>query len=137
MSIVGSDHTVLLVRDIEEGIQTYRDRFNMVLSHRAGNTDVGINQAFFALADGTFLELIAPIDQSSPLHQVVESRGEGVHVLALKVEDLASTVAQLRAENVELVGVGTPQVFIHPKSAHGVMIQLWPIDRKHRWRDGN
>ena len=66
----------------------------------------------------------------------MKEHGEGVHVLALAVDDLEASVAALQAEGVQLVGAGTPQVFIHPKSAHGVMIQLWPKDRPHRWRDG-
>ena len=49
---------------------------------------------------------------------------------------LTTYIAELQAQGVQLVGAGTPQVFIHPKSAHGVMIQLWPKDRPHRWRDG-
>ena len=58
-------------------------------------------------------------------------------MLALAVDDLDESVAALQQQQVQLIGVGTPQVFIHPRSAHGVMIQLWPKDRPHRWRDSN
>ena len=58
-------------------------------------------------------------------------------MLALAVDDLDESVAALQQQQVQLIGVGTPQVFIHPRSAYGVMIQLWPKDRLHRWRDSN
>ena len=137
MAIVGTDHTVMLVQDIEAGITTYRDHLGLELSHQVEHTEAGISQAFFALADGTFLELIAPAGDNSRFDQVLNDNAEGVHVLALAVDDLDESVAALQQQQVQLIGVGTPQVFIHPRSAHGVMIQLWPKDRLRRWRDSN
>ena len=58
-------------------------------------------------------------------------------MLALAVDDLDESVAALQQQQVQLIGVGTPQVLIHRRLAHGVMIQLWPKDRPHRWRDSN
>ncbi len=55
--------------------------------------------------------------------------------MALTVDNLDQTIETLQARGVKLIGVGTPQVFIHPKAANGVMIQLLPKDRAHRWRD--
>ena len=55
--------------------------------------------------------------------------------MALTVDNLDQTIETLQARGVKLIGVGTPQVFIHPKAANGVMIQLWPKDRAHRWHD--
>ena len=137
MSITGTDHTVIVVRDIEDGIHKWRDGLGLTLSHRVDLEDAGIRQAFFALEDGTFIELIAPARQGSPLDGVLESRGEGIHVLAMRVDDLEKSVAELSAKGVRLTGVGTPQVFVHPAFSNGIMIQLWPKDRAHRWRDGN
>lgn len=137
MSVSGTDHVVIAVRDIDEGIRTWGDRLGLTLSHTADLPEAGLRQAFFALDDGTFIELIAPAGAGSPLDGVLAARGEGIHVLALKVDDLDEAVAGLEARGVRLTGVGTPQVFIHPKSASGVMVQLWPKDRPHRWRDGS
>ena len=134
MAIVGNDHTVLLVRDIEVAVATWRDGFGMTLSHRVDYVEGGLAQAFFTLDDGTFIELIAPLDAASPINGVLESRGEGVHVVALAVDDLDATVEAMQNAGVVLIGVGSQRVFIHPKSANGVMIQLWPKDRPHRWR---
>ncbi|MEM8767746.1 MAG: VOC family protein [Pseudomonadota bacterium] len=134
-TFTATDHIVLAVRDIEEGISNWRDRLGMPLSHRADLDDAGVRQAFFSLQDGTFIELIAPMSDSSPLADLLARRGEGIHVLALRVDDLDSTVARLQDEGVRLSGVGTPQVFVHPSESNGVLVQLWPEDRPHRWRD--
>ena len=136
MSISGTDHTVIAVRDIEDGIRNWRDGLGLVLSHAVDLDEAGVRQAFFALPDGTFIELVAPAREGSPLDAALEARGEGIHVLALRVDDPDETVAGLQTQGVRLTGVGTPQVFVHPKSANGVMIQLWPKNRPHRWRDG-
>ncbi|EAW33196.1 hypothetical protein GP2143_18111 [marine gamma proteobacterium HTCC2143] len=135
MPFTGADHTVIVVRDIDQAIHTWQNQFGLSLSHRADLPEVGIRQAFFLLEDNTFLELIAPMGEQSPIEKVLESRGEGVHTLALKVDDLDATVENLESQGVQLMGVGTPQVFIHPKSANGVRVQLWPSTRPHRWKD--
>ena len=77
MAIVGTDHTVILVQDIEAGITTYRDHLGLELSHQVEHTEAGIRQAFFSLADGTFLELIAPAGDNSRFDQVLNDNGEG------------------------------------------------------------
>lgn len=135
MAFTETDHIVIVVADIEAGIETWREQLGMTLSHRASVPEAGIHQAFFLLPDNTFIELIAPASENSAIQNIVDRRGEGVHVVSLKVDDLESSVAELQARGVKLIGVGTPQVFIHPKSANGVMIQLWPANRPHRWRD--
>ena len=134
MTIKGTDHLVLLVSDIESGVRTWRDDLGLTLSHRVDLPEIGMAQAFFLLDDGTFIELIAPTAETSPLNAALESRGEGVHVAAMRVDDLACTVGELKARGVRLVGEGTEQVFIHPTSANGVLVQLWPSDRPHRWQ---
>ena len=136
MSITETDHIVIIVADIEAGIENWRDKLGLTLSHTADLDEAGIKQAFFALEDGTFIELVAPTHDESRLAEILETRGEGIHVLALRVDDLEESVETLQAQGAQLIGVGTPRVFIHPDSANGVMIQLWPRDRPHRWRDG-
>ena len=95
----------------------------------------GIKQAFFPLADGSFIELLSATNDESRVAQILRDKGEGIHVLAMQVADLDTAVEQLQTNGIELMGVGTDRVFIHPDSANGVMIQLWPKDRPHRWRD--
>lgn len=134
MSLTEIDHIVLLVRDIDEAIQTW-ERLGFKLSYRVHLGDVGLAQAFFILADGTFIELIAPTVQDNIYAEMLREKGEGLRLLSFRVDDLDEAVADLLQKGVTLRGVGTPRVFVEPESASGMLIQLWPKDRPHRWRD--
>ena len=95
------------------------------------------------LPDGSGLDLLHRIKETypdvsvvirdhrvAPIHQRLETRGEGVHLIAMKVDDLEATLVDLRAKGVRLVGdpgAGNPvrgQVFIHPQETGGVLTQL-------------
>ncbi len=126
MGIKGVDHIVVRVKDIDEGIATYRDALGMELERTSESQAIGIKQAFFPLSGGEFLELVAPLSPESPVGRAIESRGEGVHTVAMSVEDLPGTIKALKEKGVQLIGADRPggQVFIHPRSAHGVLVQL-------------
>ena len=133
MSVTGIDHVVIVANDIDESIDTWQ-KIGLTLSHRVDLGSAGMQQAFFSLDDDTFIEVLAPSHEQSPISKTLTDRGEGMHVMALEVDDLKLTVEELQSKGVELIGVGTDQVFIHPKSANGIMIQLWPKDRPHKWK---
>ncbi len=135
MTFKAFDHIVLLVASLEHGISTWQDKLGLTLDYRIEQPTAGIAQAFFTLADGTFIELIAPTSQDSDLAALLETREEGLHVLAMQVDDLEQAQSALEANDVRLIGVGTERVFIHPQSANGILVQLWPADKPHRWRD--
>jgi methylmalonyl-CoA epimerase len=124
MGMKGVDHIVVRVKDLDEGISTYRDKLGMELERTGESEAMGIKQAFFPFADGGFLEVVEALGPETPVGKAVESRGEGVHIIALAVDDLEATVNAMQAAGVQLIGVGSPQVFVHPKSTHGLLIQL-------------
>ena len=64
------------------------------------------------------------VGPESAVGRALEGRGEGIHTVAFAVDDLALTVQHMKDNDVRLIGEGGPQVFVHPKSAHGVLIQL-------------
>lgn len=124
MGVKGVDHVVVRVKDIEEGIRTYRDKLGMEMERQAESEALGIKQAFFPFEDGGFLEVVAPLGDDSPVGKAIASRGEGVHTISFAVDDMDATVEAMEAAGVTLIGVGTPQVYVHPKSAHGLLVQL-------------
>jgi methylmalonyl-CoA epimerase len=124
MGIKGVDHIVVRVKDLDEGISTYRDKLGMKLERTDESEAMGIKQAFFPFADGGFLEVVASLGPDTPVGKAIESRGEGVHTIALAVDDLEATVKAMQEAGVQLIGVGSPAVFVHPKSAHGLLVQL-------------
>jgi methylmalonyl-CoA epimerase len=126
MALTGFDHLVIRVKDIEAGIATYRDGLGLELERTDESEALGIKQAFFQLPGGGFVELVAPTDPESAVGRALESRGEGIHTMAMEVDDLESTVAAMRDAGIKLIGEGGPQVFVHPKSTHGILLQLTP-----------
>ena len=126
MTFKGVDHIVVRVKDLDAGIANWRDNFGLTLDHTSQSEELGMKQAFFNLDNGGFIEVIAPLNEDSPVAKAIESRGEGLHVMAMEVEDRDATVKQLEANGVKLIGVGSSQVFIHPKSANGILVQLTP-----------
>ncbi|MBT3426369.1 MAG: methylmalonyl-CoA epimerase [Gammaproteobacteria bacterium] len=127
MAMNGVDHVVIRVKDFEEAVQTWRDKLGLDLERTAESEVLGIKQAFFPLANGGFIEIVAPLNDESAVGRAVASRGEGLHTLAMEIDDLDATVQELQNKGVQLIGVGGPQVFIHPKSANGILVQLSPV----------
>lgn len=92
----------------------------------------GFRWAQFFLPGSVKLELLQPLNPKDPEHFLVRflaSRGEGVHHLTFKVTDLGAAVTSARSLGFEVVGVDTSsdywkEAFVHPRSAHGALIQL-------------
>ncbi len=126
MAVKGFDHLVVRVKDIEAGIATYRDGLGLELERTDESEALGIKQAFFQLPGGGFIEIVAPTDPDSAVGRALEKRGEGIHTVAMEVDDLEGTVSAMRDAGMQLIGEGGPQVFVHPKSTHGILLQLTP-----------
>ena len=88
-----------------------------------------VNVAMLACG-GPRLELLEPAGADSPIGRFLEKRGEGLHHLALLVDDLAAAVERLTAAGARLLNEprqgagGHTYVFIHPASTGGVLLEL-------------
>ena len=129
MAMTGFDHLVIRVSDLEEGIRTYRDRLGLTLDRTDQTDALGVRQAFFSLPGGGFIEVVAPTDPDGAVARSLESRGEGIHTIAFAVDDLEATSAAMKEAGARLIGEGGPQVFVHPRSTHGVLLQLTARDK--------
>ena len=105
MALTGFDHLVIRVKDIEAGIATYRDGLGLELERTDESEALGIKQAFFQLPGGGFVEIVAPTDPESAVGRALESRGEGIHTMAMEVDDLDGTVAAMRDAGRKDVGL--------------------------------
>ena len=124
MTMTAYDHLVVRVGDIDAGIETYRDRLGLTLDRTGENEALGIKQAFFNLPGGGFIEIVAPLSEDSPVGRALAKSGEGVHTISFQVDDLDATCSAMKEAGAQLIGEGGPQVFVHPKSTHGVLLQL-------------
>ncbi len=123
MTIRGIDHVAVLVSDLEASIQNWSENFGLSLDHRRDHAGIGIKQAYMRFPDGTFLELVAPLNETSPMASSLVESGEGFRGVSLKVNDVEQTLAQLQSRKVRTFVQGNV-TFIHPKSSNGLVISL-------------
>ena len=125
----GVDHVVIAVKDLDAAVSRYETIYGGPVSERREAEAAGMKMAFFRQGD-SFVELVSNLGDGGPIAKRLAERGEGVHLIAMKVEDLVKAVDELRAKGVRLVGdpgAGNPikgQVFIHPSETGGVLTQL-------------
>ncbi|MEJ2507589.1 MAG: VOC family protein, partial [Ignavibacteriaceae bacterium] len=86
--------------------------------------------AFFQIGE-TKIELLESTHPEGPVAKFIEKRGEGIHHIAFKTNDVNSSLKELKEKNVKLIDEnlrkGAEQLdigFIHPKSAYGVLIEI-------------
>lgn len=125
----GIDHVVIAVKDLEAAVSTYETIFGKTVSDRKEIAESSMRMAYFRF-DDSYVELVSSIGDEGPIAKRLAGAGEGVHIVAMKVADLAATVAHLRDKGLRLVGDPGPdkpitgQVFIHPSVTGGVLTQI-------------
>jgi len=125
----GIDHVVIAVKDLDSSIGQFEKTFGVSVSERGEPQGAGFKNAHLRF-DESYLELVSPTDDTGPVGRRVAASGDGVYLIALRVDDIEKTVQQLRDKGVRLVGdpgAGNPikgQIFIHPSAAGGVLTQI-------------
>ena len=124
------DHIGIAVADLDAALRFYRDALGL---HVDAPEEVASQRvrAHFVAAGGAALELLEATAEDSPIAKYVAKRGPGLHHITLRVDDLAAALAQLKARGVRLIDEaprpgahGSLVAFIHPSSAHGVLVEL-------------
>jgi methylmalonyl-CoA epimerase len=124
-------HIGLAVRDLDAAIDLYQGVFGLELVHRWVAPADGIEAASFRVGD-LEIELMQPTGSGTPVGRYLERRGEGIHHLAYRVDDVASALERARSAGLETVdqvpregGDGRTLIaFLHPKSTLGVLTEL-------------
>ncbi len=126
------DHVGIAVADLDAAKAFYRDTFGMETVHEETNEEMGVREAMVAVGDsGSFLQLLAPLSDSSTIAKFLDRHGPGLQQLAFRVTDLEAVSTILRERGVRLlydVGrrgtAGSLVNFVHPKDAGGVLVEL-------------
>lgn len=122
------DHIGIVVRDVEEARQAY-EALGLKVTHVKEVAEQKVIVAFLPVGD-TEIELVQPTTADSGVAGFLEKRGEGLHHICLEVDDIEATLADLKARGMRLIdqeprpGAFGRVAFLHPKSAHGVLIEL-------------
>ncbi|MER3398470.1 MAG: methylmalonyl-CoA epimerase [Chloroflexota bacterium] len=123
------DHIAIAVRDLEAALEFFRERLGLDVDQVVTVERDRVRVAFLPVGD-THLELLEPLDEAGPVARFIDRRGEGLHHVCLEVEDIGAALAELGAAGVELIdrvprpGAEGLVAFIHPKSSHGVLLEL-------------
>lgn len=124
-------HIAVATDDLERSLAFWRDALGLAVSEVRDVSAEGAQIAFLPVGESE-IELVRPTVEESGLARFLAKRGPGMHHICLEVDDLDGMLAQLRAQGVELINEtprrgadGTRYAFIHPRSADGVLVELY------------
>ncbi len=124
------DHIGVAVKDVAQTAEFYRQALGMPVSQPEVNPSEAVKIVFVPEPRG-IIELLEPVSEAATITKFLETRGEGLHHLCFEVDDLEEAMRRAVAHGAQLIDEqprvdlrGRKLVFIHPKSAHGVLIEL-------------
>jgi methylmalonyl-CoA epimerase len=124
-------HVAIVVQDLDEALAFYRDALGMEVSDRRQVPEEGVEIAFLSAGQAE-IELVQPLTEEGGIARFLQKRGEGLHHICLALDDIDTAMSRLEAAGARVLGEepqagadGTRYVFVHPKSAHGVLIELY------------
>ncbi|HYH07317.1 MAG TPA: methylmalonyl-CoA epimerase [Thermoanaerobaculia bacterium] len=123
------DHIGIAVRSLEAGTKIYRD-LGLDVQHVEEVATQRVKTAFLSVGDSN-LELLEPTSPDSPIARFIEKRGEGIHHICLRVENIEAHLERLKGEGYRLINEapvpgahGCRVAFLHPAAGNGVLIEL-------------
>jgi methylmalonyl-CoA epimerase len=124
------DHVGIAVKDLPAALTFYRDALGLEVEAPEEVASQRVRAHFLPVGDAK-LELLEATAPDSPIAKYTEKRGPGLHHITLRVDDIQAALAQLQARGVRLIdeqprpGAERSLVaFVHPSSAHGVLVEL-------------
>ncbi|MEJ2495720.1 MAG: methylmalonyl-CoA epimerase [Ignavibacteriaceae bacterium] len=130
MKLTKIEHIGIAVKSLDESIKFYEEILGLKCYATEIVEDQKVKTAFFQIGE-TKIELLESTHPDGPVSKFIEKRGEGIHHIAFKTNNVNSSLKELKEKNVKLIDEnprkGAEQLdvgFIHPKSAYGVLIEL-------------
>jgi methylmalonyl-CoA/ethylmalonyl-CoA epimerase len=129
----GIDHVGIAVPDLDVALAFYTQVLGLHCEHRETNPEQGVHEAMLTAGPpgGTRIQLLAPVDERSPIARFLDRRGPGLQQLAYTVTDVRVAAEVLRERGLELLydvarrgTAGSLVNFIHPRHAGGVLVEL-------------
>ena len=124
------DHVAILVRDLGAAVDWYRETFGAMVEHREVVESDGVEEVLLRVAE-SYVQLVTPTRDDSPVSAFLENRGEGLHHIAYRVADCAAALEAVKAQGGRVLDEvpragsrGTMVAFIHPKTSFGTLIEL-------------
>lgn len=132
------DHLGIAVKSLAQA-KTFYQNLGMQVMPEETVVQEKVRLAMVPLGDSR-IELLEPLSDDSPIAKFLAKRGEGLHHVSLRVDNLQSTVENLKKSGVRLINEqiqvgagGHLYVFVHPASAGGVLLELCEEQSKGVW----
>jgi methylmalonyl-CoA/ethylmalonyl-CoA epimerase len=127
------DHIAVLVEDLDQALSFWRDQLGLPLDHVEIIDSMEVKIAFLPLGESE-IELVQPTTADSGLAKFLEKRGPGLHHICIEVENINTMLGKLKENGVRLIDGepvtmddGRKLAFLHPKSAGGVLVELYEL----------
>lgn len=127
------NHVAIVVENLENALSFWRDALGLPLHKTEENPGENVNIAFLPVGESE-IELLEPTDPESGIGKYLAKKGQGMHHLCLEVDDIDAAIERLVAHGVEMINEaprvreeGTRYAFVHPKSAGGVLVELYEL----------
>ncbi|MCK4274674.1 MAG: methylmalonyl-CoA epimerase [Dehalococcoidales bacterium] len=122
-------HIGIAVNNLKESVALF-ERLLGLKAHIEEAPCQRVTEAVFKLGEGVEIDLLEPMGPDSAVAKFLEKRGEGLHHIALEVDDIDADLNEMEGKGVQLIdkqgreGVAGKIGFLHPKSFNGVLVEL-------------
>jgi methylmalonyl-CoA epimerase len=132
-------HVALVVASLEAALPLYHDLLGLPLETIMDIESDRVRIAFLGVGESK-VELVQPTDDTTGVARFLASKGEGFHHVCFEVDNLTEELTRLGIDGVELIdsaprrGAEGPVAFLHPRSCHGVLVELIEAPGGPAWR---
>lgn len=130
MNLSHIEHIGIAVNSLEEAIPFWEEKLGLKCYKIEEVKEQKVKTAFFQIGQSK-IELLESTDSDGPIGKFIEKKGEGIHHLAIAVKGIQQNLMELDAKDVQLIdktprkgAEGLDIAFLHPKSTHGVLLEL-------------
>ena len=124
------DHIGIAVKSLAEAVKVYENAIGLKVSGYDQVDDQGVRVAMLDIGESR-IELLEPTGPGSPIEKFMTKRGEGIHHIAVVVDDIEKALERMKVAGFRLVDSvprpgahNTRTAFVHPSSTHGVLLEL-------------
>jgi methylmalonyl-CoA/ethylmalonyl-CoA epimerase len=134
------DHVGIACRDLRRAIDMYRETFGLGVLTLEANEEQGVREAMLAVGPSGagpgslgvgYIQLLEPLGPDTPVGRFIARRGEGIHHVGYRVQDIREALATVAGTGVRLVderprhgSMGASIAFLHPGDLGGVLTEL-------------
>jgi methylmalonyl-CoA/ethylmalonyl-CoA epimerase len=127
------NHIAIVVENLDSALSFWRDALGLPLNKTEDNAAEEVAIAFLPVGESE-IELLQPTNPESGIGKYLAKKGQGMHHVCVEVADIEAAITRLRDHGVELINEtprqrddGTRYAFVHPKSALGVLVELYQL----------